>query len=104
MLNEGTPSVHLYTLAEAAKLLASPGGRGPHPCTLARWIHKRRLKAYRVGGRWRVTLADLKAFVMGATQSALPALPPDEFSHGKQPVSSSRRIQQAEDVLKRLGI
>ena len=99
------PSPPLYTLAEAARLLAGPTGRAPHPSTLVRWIQKRHLKAYRVGGSWRVTLAALNQFIEDATQRALGS--PHEGRRAASPVdhgSLGQRLHKAKHALSRFGL
>ena len=37
------------------------------PPTVLQWIYNKRLKAYKAGGQWRITIADLQLFLKGAT-------------------------------------
>ncbi len=48
----------VYTTTQAAQQL------GVHPRTVERWIAAGKLRAFRVGGWWRVRELDLETFVI----------------------------------------
>jgi excisionase family DNA binding protein len=58
-------SDQVYSPSEVAKLLRVS------PATISRVIRDGKLKAFRVGGQWRILGAELQAYIESQTQSAL---------------------------------
>src|SRR3989338_7324442 len=91
-MNE-TQGDRLYTLQEVADMLHLSER------TTFRYIHDKKLNATKVGGTWRVTSADLKAFLAGEAPEVLRAVEKDMVS--KRDSLTKADIKRVCDILRR---
>ncbi|MEI6863873.1 MAG: N-6 DNA methylase [Candidatus Adlerbacteria bacterium] len=91
-MNE-TQDDRLYTLQEVADMLHVSER------TTFRYIHDKKLNAKKIGGAWRVTSADLKAFLAGEAPEVLRAVEKDMV--GKRDSLTKADIKRVCDILRR---